>query len=64
MQSNVYNFNEFIDQLLDHYQINMAKMYNISKHQASKYRSLVDRGANGGLAGADVKILSYSGRTV
>ena len=63
-QLDMYNFNDFIDQLPDHYKINMTKIYNISKHQASTYGSLVDRGANGGLAGADVKILSYSGRTV
>ena len=31
--------------------------YNITKHQQAKSASLVDRGANGGLAGSDVKIL-------
>ena len=32
--------------------------YNVSSHQASKKGSLVDRGANGGLAGEDVRIIS------
>ena len=32
--------------------------YSISNHSASRHGSLVDRGANGGLAGSDVRIIS------
>ena len=38
--------------------------YHISKNSASSYRSLVDRAASGGLAGADVCILKRTGRKV
>ena len=38
--------------------------YDISKHSASSYESVVDRGTNGGLAGADVSILERTGRKV
>ena len=38
------------------YSVKMAYSYHISKHSASSYASLVDRGANGGLAVADVHI--------
>ena len=31
--------------------------YNISAHKASSQGSLVDRGANGGLAGSDVRVI-------
>ena len=34
------------------------------KHSSSHYGSLIDRGANGGLAGSDVRILERTGRTV
>ena len=40
----------------------MAFTYHISKNSASSYGSLVDRGANGGLAGPDVHILERTGR--
>ena len=33
-------------------------------HSASSFGSLVDRGANGGLAGADVHVLKITGRKV
>ena len=46
------------------YSTNMAFTYHISKHSASSYGSLVDRGANGGLAGADVCVLERTGRKV
>ena len=46
------------------YSAKMAFSYHISKHSASSYGSLVDRGANGGLAGADVHILERTGRKV
>ena len=36
----------------------------MSKHSSSHYGSLIDRGANGGLAGSDVTILERTGRTV
>ena len=42
----------------------MAFTYPISKYSASSYESLVDRGANGGLAGADVHVLERTGRNV
>ena len=42
----------------------MASTYHISIHSASSHGSLVDRGANGGLAGADVCVLERTGRTV
>ena len=36
----------------------------MSKHSSSYYGSLIDRGANVGLAGSDVRILEWTGRTV
>ena len=36
----------------------------MSKHSSSHYGSLIDRGANGDLAGSDVRILESTGRTV
>ena len=39
-------------------------IYHVSKHSSSHYGSLIDRGANGGLAGSDVIILERTGRTV
>ena len=36
----------------------------MSKHSSSHYGSLIDRGANGGFAGSDVRILERTGRTV
>ena len=49
-----------IEDLLEthgHYSAKMVSTYHISKHSASSYRSLADRGANVGLAGADVHVL-------
>ena len=46
------------------YSANMASTYHISKHSASSYGSLGDRGANGGLAGADICVLERTGRKV
>ena len=46
------------------YTVNMASTYHISIHSSSYYGSLVDRGANGGLAGADVHVLERTGRKV
>ena len=39
------------------YSINKTHIYHVSKHCSSHYGSLIDRGANGGLAGSDVRIL-------
>ena len=44
--------------------VNKASTYDISKHSASSHLSLVDRGAKGGLAGADVCVLGRTGRKV
>ena len=46
------------------YSLNMASTYHISKCSASSYGSLVDREANGGLAGDDVHVLERTGRNV
>ena len=56
-----------IEDLLDthgEYSANMASTYHISKHSASSYGSLVDRGANGGVAGSDVCVLERTVRKV
>ena len=42
----------------------MAYTYHISKHSASSDGSLVDKGGNGDLAGADVHILERTERKV
>ena len=42
--------------------INHHYTYHIAQASQAKYGSLVDRGANGGLAGSDVRILSRSSR--
>ena len=62
----------FYDSTLEHimhtyspsYSINKAHIYHVSKHSSSHYGSLIDRGANGGLAGSYVRILERTGRTV
>ena len=46
------------------YSINKTHIYHVSKHSSSHYGSLIDRGANGGLAGFDERILERTGRTV
>ena len=45
-----------------HTQINTHITYHVAQAQHAKHGSLVDRGANGGLAGSDVRILSTSSR--
>ncbi|KAL7568352.1 hypothetical protein ACA910_018482 [Epithemia clementina (nom. ined.)] len=45
-------------------EIKMAAHYHVAHFQASCFGSLVDRGANGGLAGVDVCILSHSKRKI
>ena len=62
----------FDDSTLEHimdtyspsYSINKTHIYHVSKHSSSHYGSLIARGANGGLAGSDVRILERTGRTV
>ena len=46
------------------YSINQTHIYHVSKHSSSHYGSLIDREANGGLAGCDVRILERTGRSV
>ena len=46
------------------YSINKTHIYHVSKHSSSHYGSLIDRGANGGLVGSDVRILERTARTV
>ena len=56
-----------IEDLLEtqgHYSAKMASTYHISKHSASSYGSLVDRGANGGIAGVHVCVLERTGQKV
>ena len=62
----------FDDSTLEHimdtyspsYSINKTHIYHVSKHSSSHFGSRIDRGANGGLAGSDVRILERTGRTV
>ena len=42
--------------------INHHSTYHVAQASQAKHGSLVDRGANGGLAGSDVRILSRSSR--
>ena len=42
--------------------INLYYTYNVAKASQAKHGSLVDRAANGGLAGSDVRVLSRSSR--
>ena len=46
------------------YSVSKIHIYHVSKHSSSYYGFLIDRGANGGLAGSDVRILERTGRTV
>ena len=46
------------------YSAKMVSTYHISKHSDSSYGSSVDRGSNGGLAGAGVCVLERTGRKV
>ena len=46
------------------YFVNKTHFYHVSKHSSSHYGSLIDRVANGGLAGSDVGNLERTGRTV
>ena len=41
--------------------VKMHCMYKVSEHKQSHNASLVDRGANGGIAGNDVRIIPHSG---
>ena len=53
-----------MDAYSPHYSVNKTHIYHVSKHSSSHYGSLIDRGANGELAGSDVRILERTGRTV
>ena len=46
------------------YTVNMAFTYHISEHSASSYGSLVDGGANGGLARADVCVVERTQKSL
>ena len=43
-------------------QMNAHITYHVAQVNQAKHGSLVDRGANGGLAGSDVRVLSTSSR--
>ena len=45
-----------------HRQMNARITYHVAQANQAKHGSLVDRGANGGLAGSDVRVLSISSR--
>ena len=51
--------------LMDNYSnkisVNKTYIYHISKDSLSSYGSLVDRGANGAIAGVDVHVLGRTG---
>ena len=56
-----------IEELIEshgNYSMKMAFPYHISKHSASFYGSLVDRGVHGSLAGTDVHILERLGESL
>ena len=54
------NFNGIV-----YHQVNTATiLYNISSCYTAGKGSLVDRGANGGIAGDDIKIIAKTGRSV
>ena len=59
-----FTFEHIIDTYPPSYSINKTHIYHVSKHSSSHYGSLIDKGANGGLAGSDVRILERTGRTV
>ena len=48
--------------LMPHRQMNAHIIYHVAQVKQAKLGSLVDRGANGGLAGSDVRVLSTSPR--
>ena len=65
----VFTFDDStLEHLMDAYSpltlLTKTHIYHVSKHSSSHYGSLIDRGANGGLAGSDVRILERTGRTV
>ncbi len=43
---------------------NMHVTYNVSAHKSVQDYSLIDRGANGGVAGADVRVIDFKHRSV
>ncbi len=44
--------------------VNVHHTYNVSSHKTTEDHALVDRGANGGIGGADVTLIELSNRTV
>ena len=46
------------------YHIRTHTTYTVSRHNRSNRGSMIDRGANGGLAGSDCRVISYSDRRV
>jgi len=48
-----------------HTSVNMASItYHVSNHKSGLPRSLIDRGANGGIAGTDVRVIHKTHRSV
>ena len=45
-------------------QVNVARTYRVSAHETALYESLADRGANGGVAGEDVRVIDTTDRRV
>jgi len=45
-------------------QVNVHALYSVSAHKSNRSGSLADRGANGGVAGDDVRIINKTGRHV
>ena len=45
-------------------QANTRLTYTVGKHRADKHGALIDRGANGGVAGADVRVIETTHRAV
>ena len=41
-------------------EVNVANSYRVSQHNTAHSQSLVDRGANGGVAGADVRVINMA----
>ena len=46
------------------YTANSTTIYDVSKHHSTALAALIDRGANGGVAGEDVRLIARHHRTV
>ena len=53
-----------MDAYSPHYSINKTHIFHVSKHSSSHYGSLIHRGAYGGLADYDVRILERTDKTI